>query len=352
MTSNQDDKDRNGKADFDVLLARMRDLRSDGMESARAFGVAALEQRIKQWPEGYGDDLHILIYGDFEPPMQELSFASLGITLHPKNLLEENIIVKPPALTILEASVKIEEKSIEAIVDARWRINTLLGAYVYANLGNSGCGWWSWVTHGTGGGLGGAFDVTTIDPLVQSIRGHDEKVRTKLLRTLYWIREPKRMVREFYRSDILQVFAGYWNAFECLVDAVEIVQRPKKLSPSEKRSRLEQLLSDRSGELSIGDVDQFYRDVINPGFRGEARHALEICFSGKAEHYMTECFKPNPDSLYQIRNDINHGNVDAEHPEELVRMESRLIVLWEIVWGMFRWVVTNPVAKSEGRTGG
>jgi hypothetical protein len=83
---------------------------------------------------------------------------------------------------------------------------------------------------------------------------------------------------------------------------------------------------------------------VNPGFVGKASHALRECFPNEAETYIDECFKAEDrrKRLYDIRNAINHGEVDAENPDELIRIESRLKLLWMIVWRMFGRIVPFP----------
>ena len=74
---------------------------------------------------------------------------------------------------------------------------------------------------------------------------------------------------------------------------------------------------------------------------GKASHALKECFGDEADKYIEECFRLSvqKERLYDIRNAINHGEVDAENPEELIRIESRLSRLWLIVWGMFGCII-------------
>jgi hypothetical protein len=51
---------------------------------------------------------------------------------------------------------------------------------------------------------------------------------------------------------------------------------------------------------------------------------------------------PKEERLYDIRNAINHGDVDAENPNELLRLEARLRRLWLILWRMFGPFVGAP----------
>lgn len=75
---------------------------------------------------------------------------------------------------------------------------------------------------------------------------------------------------------------------------------------------------------------------MNLGLLSRARHALQLCFPDQAEGYFTECFQlqPRSNQLYAIRNAINHGEIDADNPIELLRVEERHRRLWLIVFGM------------------
>ena len=84
--------------------------------------------------------------------------------------------------------------------------------------------------------------------------------------------------------------------------------------------------------------------MVNPGFVGKAQHALTICCNEGANSYIDECFglADKRNRLYEIRNAINHGSIDAENPKELMRIESRLRKLFFIVWRMFEMLIHFP----------
>jgi hypothetical protein len=68
-------------------------------------------------------------------------------------------------------------------------------------------------------------------------------------------------------------------------------------------------------------------------------------------HFFDECFNL-PDrsrTLYQIRNSIDHGDIDASSTGEIHKVEARLNVLWRIVWGMFGQLIPYgaPAGKPE-----
>ena len=310
-----------------------------------------LQYRIQEWPPEWGNNLEILIFGDFNPPSSEWHFKSLRITIYPGQIADHLI---KSAMYVIKAKVEVSEKSIAGLVDAAHRINVLLGAWSLEEWGAAARGWWSQITHGYPY-FGGAsvIDHHDLYSPIDAILKLPEPVRKKVDAALYWVREPRNLVMETHRSDLLRVYAGYWNAFECLVEAINTHSPKKKSSQKEKRRLINEFISQRADKLTAEDIQYCYRNFVDPGFRRKATHALRICFPNEAEAYISECFEGN-EKLYQIRNDINHGNVDAEDPNELLRIESRLLVLWRIVLRMFSYFIPfsppselSPVVKKR-----
>ena len=128
---------------------------------------------------------------------------------------------------------------------------------------------------------------------------------------------------------------------------VTITQLPKNCpvrTKIHKQTLIDAFLAERKGKLSSSDVVKCYQEIVNPGFVGQASHALRVCFADHASDYINECFQlpDRPNRLYDIRNAINHGDIDAENPEERLRVDARLPKLWMIVWGMFGRLVPFP----------
>jgi len=320
------------------ILERARELQARGFDWGKAWGHAWLEHRISEWPSGWGNDLQILIYGDFEPPKADVHIQSLGITIHHEKL--EKTVIRS-ARCVLKATVKIEEKSVKALIEAVRRINVLLGSWTLVTWGNSPCRWWSLVTSDSGGGVSDPLAHKELSKAINGILRLPLSVRQRVDAALYWIREPRNSLMEFHRNDLLRIYVAYWNAFECLVEAVNILRPQQKLSKSEKQQKIDGFIAERSGKLSASDIQYCYQNIINPGLVGKASHALRECFGDDADEYIKECFRlaDKDDRLYNIRNAINHGEVDAENPKELIRIESRLSRLWLIVWGMFGRII-------------
>ena len=110
---------------------RTQQLSRQGVDGSQAFGLAWHEHNIQNWPSAWGDDLQIVIYGDFEPPDEDLHFTSLGITVHCQPVKSTAI---KSARTVRKATVRIGHKSIEDINDAARRINLLLGVWTLLTL--------------------------------------------------------------------------------------------------------------------------------------------------------------------------------------------------------------------------
>jgi hypothetical protein len=321
-------------------MDRAKALQAAGMTWGRARDTAMLEERIARWPSEWGDELRILIYGDFQPPPSSLQFPALGITIEPDVVKNSPIIT---ATCVVKGRVAVSEKSIKGIVDASSRIDTLLGLLAAIDWVNSGIGWWCNLTHGMGGG--GIISIEQ-DVLEKAIKVYDKlelRIRYKVASALYWMRESRRMAMESYSNDVLRTFAGYWNAFECLVEAVCILRPRERTTKDDKQDQIYRFLAVHEGKLTPADVVELNR-IVDPGFRGKASHALRQCFADKADQYIRECFeaKPDEDRLYQIRNSINHGDIDASNPEELIRIRDKQLRLWMIVFGMLGQIIPIP----------
>lgn len=325
--------ERTDLAEF--IRLRTLELKEQGFDHGQASGRAYLERRIQDWPRAWGDDLHILLYGEFNPPGSDLEFPSLGITIYQEKVEPSTF---KSAHLVLKGKVKVNEKNIDGVIDAIRRINILLGAIVLESWGNNALGWWSSVTHGWQTlGVHFSFSPTPTERIIEEILKLPPPVRRRIDAALYWVREPKNLRQTYYRSELLRLYAAHWNAFECLVEAVNIIRPREKQSKGDKQRLIDEFLGARGGRLTSNDVQKCYHEIVNPGLVANASHALRVCFRDEAEGYISECFRraDRHNRLYDIRNAINHGEIDAEHPEELLRIESRLQKLWFIVWRMF-----------------
>lgn len=324
-------------SELDSMFERMKELNQQGLNWSQAF----LEYKIENWPLKWGSDFQILIYGDFEPPNADLHFSSLDITIHHEKL--ENTLIQSTRC-VLRATVNVGEKSVPAIIDAIRRINVLLGAWTLVEWGNGTLGWWSHITHNSNKGAIIKLEHEYLDQAIYSVINLPNKLRQKVDAALYWVREPQNLNIECHRNNLLRIYVSYWNAFECLIEAINILYPLPKLSNIEKQRQLDAFIKAKNGKLTSDDIEKCYKDIVNPGFVGKASHALKVCFPEEAGMYIDECFQilDHRNRLYNIRNAINHGNIDAENPEELMRIDSRLSRLWMIVWKIFSKIINFP----------
>ena len=141
----------------------------------------------------------VVLYGDFRPPEKPLHFSGLGITIETEKIAGSIAI---SALCALKARVTVKEKSVAGLTDAAERINTLLGICSVVDWGNCGNGWWCYVTHGSMSGIAPAFEQKEIEKVIDRMKGLEPEVRRKIKAAIYWIQEPRQMVREQYRSNV------------------------------------------------------------------------------------------------------------------------------------------------------
>ena len=332
----------------DTLLVRARQYQADGLDTAHAFELAVLAGRIDEWPKNWDDDFVALVFGDFQVPDQEIVFDQLGITLGNVNLRKEqpNLVIKS-AITVVEARVRLAARSIEGVKDAVSRLNMLVGVLCYASQAMP-VRWWSYMTSPGGAGVGGPLNHERASTVLALMQLMSQDVRQKVTAALYWVREPRSLILEHNRADHFAVYAGYWNAFELLVDAALLLKPMPDLDRAEKTDRVRAVLSDLGRTVEPRHIEDLYHNVINPSFRVRAMHALGACFDETAAaHWEQQCFRfdPRERGLYKLRNAINHGIVDIDDPETAMVLGSRFSQLWGLVFGMFNGVIRLSLAK-------
>ena len=234
--------------EINKYFRRVKELEVEGLEWIHASGIAQLESQIKHWPEEWGDDFVVLIWGDFEPLDTALNIDHLGITIHPEPL--SKTVIKG-VRTVHRANVKVSEKSIKSIIDASKRINVFLGIFSLVTWTNCSCGWWSFITHGSrGGGILTRLSHKDLEMAIDGVMKLNPEIRRKFDAALYWLREPKNSMLDSYRPDILRIYAAYWNAFECLVDAMCIIKPRDKSNKKQKQQDIEDIFERHNKILS------------------------------------------------------------------------------------------------------
>jgi hypothetical protein len=131
------------------------------------------------------------------------------------------------------------------------------------------------------------------------------------------------------------------------------ILRPQaKLGRAEKQAGIDAFVAEQGGRLDAAAVAEGYKRFVDPGFVAKASHALKACFPERTEQYVVECFrmKPEQDRLYNIRNAINQGDINADNPSEILRVEDRHRRLWMIVFGMLGLIIPidRPLDQDRG----
>jgi hypothetical protein len=267
-------------------FARVRELQAQGLDFIQASGLADLENRLEHWPPAWGNNLLVLIYGDFQPPKEDVAFPDLGIRMGAQK--REGTIISD-ALIVLDAYVSVEDRSITSVLDAVRRINVFMGAWALTDWAHGYRGWWCYLMHGGIGGVMGEIDPAAIEVAVKGVLGLRADVRRRIDAALYWIRATRRLVRNSHHDAILQLYADYWNAFECLVEAVALAIPPPKPTRAAKQAQIDAFVS-MHPHLTASDLTELYQQIVNPGFVGKAQYALRVCFKDEADRYIHECF--------------------------------------------------------------
>jgi hypothetical protein len=320
---------------FADVNRRESELRATGLSEDVARNMAQVQYQVENWwPAAWGNELQVQIYGDFQAPDCDLEYPSLGITVKAGRL--EKTVLGSAAGCVVFARVKVRERSFVEVLDAVTRINTLLGIWTIIDWGNRSFGWWCHVIARNMGGMCGPINLEGVERAIQGLDALPAEVRHKVRAALYWIREPRRLNSEGFKDDTLRVYAGYWNAFECLVEAVCFIKPPTKMKKQDKLDGIAKYLADHDGKLDIASLTECYRSFVDPGFVSKASHALRVCYGDRAEGYISECFRAKPDEnrLYAIRNSINHGDINYEDLQEVSRVDGRSYRLFLIVFGM------------------
>jgi hypothetical protein len=317
-------------------------LMARGMGDGRARGVAMLEARIARWPAEWGDELAVLLHGGFAPCAEPLEFVSLGIRIEAGEVKGSVLKLAP---RVLQAHVRVAERTVAGVIDAANRINALLDACAASGWGGASCGWWCHLTHG-GASLEGAVaqrppTAERVAQVLAATHNLPREVGRKVRAAMHWMREPGQLAGETYRTDVCRQYSACWNAFECLVEAVGLLKPPHLMTRQQRTQAIQLLVAERGGKLAPRDIAECYRRFVEPGLEGAAAHALAACFGEAAQAHEAECFRirPERDRLHALCLAINRGDVDADSLEERLRVEDRLARLRTIVTGMLARLV-------------
>ena len=86
---------------------------------------------------------------------------------------------------------------------------------------------------------------------------------------MYWMREPRSSVTKDFENRYGKMFSARWNAFENVVEAVQILSPMDKFTKDQKKEKIAKYVEAKDGKLTAGDIEEIYRCVVDPGFKAK-----------------------------------------------------------------------------------
>jgi hypothetical protein len=312
------------------FLARLKDLRGERMPYPEAHERAWLEDKIRAWADTPGDELVFWLYGGIQVD-SDIDLPDVGVHVSSQRKTA-NFVFK--AQSAYECRVRVRSKDLPVVLDAVERLETFLSAWCVTGRGATIQYFCSLLFSG-----GEVFSwppdqLTGIKHFLSALNRRRGRQRDLILRAAWWVRQSHESLSTGkWNPSMFSMYAAYWNALECLTEAICDAVPPKKLSKVEKTQGVSRFFRDLGRIPGPADVDECYRLYVDPGFRQRARHALRQAFGVVGEQYYKECFekKPETERLYQIRNDINHANIVEFKLDDRLRVGNGLVRLRLIV---------------------
>lgn len=335
-------------ASGDQLLTTVKKLREEGASWVEAFGLAKLDMRIKDWPQHWGDDVQASIYGDLEIET-DVNLPVLGITIKADKVMpkgEAGFVFRAPYC--YTATVQVSSKDKEGVLEAVNRLEKFLAAWRTTDWGGSGINYWCHFFNGDGRVMS-CLDSGKLDGIrkaLSTIARYTDHQQRLIWRAAWWLRQCRRSIFVDPNPSVFGEYLAYWNALECLTEAVCDRRNPPETLTKLEKDKAIQEYEAKHQTLTSGDIDKLYNEVVNPGLPRLIRHALTVCFGVVGEQYYAECFtrKPKYSRLYQVRNDIAHGNIVEYDLNARLRVETAQGRLWMIVNNMLALLAGQAIA--------
>ena len=149
--------------------------------------------------------------------------------------------------------------------------------------------------------------------------------RRKLAGAMWWYR--KACTAVYY--SLFDSYTAYWNCLEILCN----VSGSKVHKGNNVNNAIQQYLKSKT-KIKPGHIQHCYNNFVNYSIKEQMKDALKVIMGEEqAVQAIYQCFevKPEKDRLYQIRNDINHGNIRENSGRDYERVRYRGMLLWNIV---------------------
>jgi hypothetical protein len=189
----------------------------------------------------------------------------------------------------------------------------------------------------------GEFDSLTLrrwQRLVSQYSQLAKEERKKLASALWWYR--KGSSAAYY--SLFDSYTAYWNCLEILCD----VSGSKSKQGETTDKQIEFYLKNKK-KITSGHILRCYNNFVNYSIKEQMKDALRMILgTEQALQVIYQCFeiKPDRERLYQIRNDINHGNIRENSGQDYVRVHFRGMLLWEIVFSLINQKMGHHISSG------
>jgi hypothetical protein len=332
----------------DDFVTQFLDRKSQGIPIGEAWETTRLEHGLKSWPIQWGNYLHVKLYGGIHIT-NDIDIPTLGIHIS-SNMKTGDFF---PFYYVCQ--VKVKSRDMAGFLDALERIEIFVNSCSVALSLAGGS-----PTKGAGASIhyycrflsdAGATALTindyiyTINSMLDKFYNHPTEQHPILLRAMWWMRQARHdFLSGNLTPSIFSLYLSYWNAFECLVNYACEINPLGKLSRSKKEKMVTSFFHNLSASPSLEDIEKCYREIINPGLKERAKHALtSVLGQETGESFYSECFAKNSraDSLYQIRNDIDHGSIVEYDLSTWLRVINGLNRLQGVVLSFIHVLLSN-----------
>jgi len=190
-------------------------------------------------------------------------------------------------------------------------------------------------------GLKSEFDVQSLDrwgSLFEQYLLLNPSERKKLAGTIWWYR--KACSTAYY--SLFDSYTAYWNCLEILCNVSGSKTREEEVT----NRQIESYFKNKK-KITAGHILDCYNRFVNYSIKEQMKDVLNRMMGNEqASQVIYQCFeiKPEEERLYQIRNDINHGNIRENSGKDYERVYFRVMLLSDIVLTLVNQNLGNPVS--------
>ncbi len=170
---------------------------------------------------------------------------------------------------MLSATIGVSGKDVNAVADAIRRLNIFLAALNYANEWGCEISWWNYIVFPSTSSASMEIRPEKVDEISERLQSLPGEIQTHIHSAMYWMREPRSSVTKDFENRYGKMFSARWNAFENVVEAVQILSPMDKLTKDQKKEKTAKYVEAKVGKLTAGDIEEIYRCVVDPGFKAK-----------------------------------------------------------------------------------